>query len=517
MKPTMAYIAMGLLGLTAGSAAAQTVFPTSVPTPRAVSVGDTAYWLGKPQVLIAADVDDLHVSPDRRFVLAICRNPQREPFDATEDGSDTYLASVMDKLPRVSKPRTGTVSLVVFDSQRGRAATIWRREATTDEKLVLDGLCWLADSKTALATVSVITLGPQATRQSGGKPQTFRPESVDTSLLLISADRRSARPLPLLAGNEFKPMVQIVPAPSTNRALVTVRPTSNGASLFRFVDATGTLTPPIPAEIKFSYFSGWTEDGSKITGFAMPNSRSGWTETRDISVDGKTGAVTLTERIPGVAAKAEKVSIPEWRESAVDKGRPVRLSGEKVTLPPTALGGDRFTVSPVLLQSAADPKNKMVVAPDGEPVGIVGDNETMTLLYRSHDALCGVALRKAPRSEYETAVRRLSRLRANGINDDLAVWRLGHGNQYPNPGTDIAVLFRDKPVVTGDAAERFLDPITGKPAFTYLYRGSVGGESTPLFSFASVGGRFVFYTGGYQSHWIPDGTPIPPTEPKGVQ
>ncbi len=171
-------------------------------------------------------------------------------------------------------------------------------------------------------------------------------------------------------------------------------------------------------------------------------------------------------------------------------------------------------MTPVLLRSTTDPKEAIVVAPDGDPVGIVGEGENRTVLYRSHDALYGAPVRKVPLAEYETAVRRLATLRANLLHDALEVWRLRHDNLYPNPGSDIAAVLKDT-TRSGDTApnERFLDPVTGKATFTYLYRGSVNGEHSPLFSLGTIGGRVVFYMGGYHSHWVADGTPIPATEP----
>ncbi|MBC8138230.1 MAG: hypothetical protein H8F28_20310 [Fibrella sp.] len=514
MKRIPALFLFSLFATLDSPAMAQTVFfPSATPPPRAVRAGDAAYWVGKPQVLIAADVDDLHVSPDRRYLLAICRNPQREPFGAEETGD------AGNALPRFMRPRTGTVSLMVFDSHRGRVSTLWKREASADEKLILSELRWLADSKTAMATMSVITLLPEVMRQSGGKQRAFRPESVDTSLLIIAADRRTVRPVPLLAGNASNPMVQIIPSLATNRALLTIRPAHDGPSQFRFINQAGVLTEPVPAEIGFSFFSGWTEDGSKATGFAMPNSRSGWSETKNIAVDGRTGAVTLTERDPAAdPKKAAKVTIPEWQESPLDKERPVQCFSEKVTITPTGLSGNTFTATPVLLRSATDPKEAVVIAPDGEPVGVLGDGENLTVLYRSNDALYGVALRKVPRTEYETAVRNLAKLRADALRSALAVWRLQHDNAFPAPGTDIALLLSPtKQPVGSTPDELFLDPLTGKSAFTYLYRGSVDGENVPLFSLSSVGGRYVSYTTGYRAHWVADGTPIPATEPKNAE
>ena len=69
--------------------------------PRAVRVGDTAYQVGKPRVLISADVDDVKVSPDRRFVLAICRTPRREPFDTLLGAYGNIAADFLSTIPAV--------------------------------------------------------------------------------------------------------------------------------------------------------------------------------------------------------------------------------------------------------------------------------------------------------------------------------------------------------------------------------------------------------------------------------
>ncbi len=487
------------------------------PLPRAVRVGDAAYWVGKPRVLMAADVDDLHVSPDRRYILAICRDPQREPFE-TEAGGNPLMKDVAALMPFVMRPCTGTISLLLFDTSRARASVLWKRETGEDERVQLDSLSWLADNKTALARLSLISLLPEAKRMSGGKEETYRPESVETFLLMISASRRSASPLPLLGKNGSVPMVQIVPSPTDNRALITVVPEYGGASQFRFLSADGVLTEPRTQEINFSFLSGWTADG-RITGFAMPNARSGWPKdemTRSISVDGRTGEITFGKMPdPKAMPVADKTTTPEISEAPGANASPVVVFSQPASLTTPGLAGRPAAVSPVLLRSATDEKESVLLAPDGDPVGVVGTRDNLTVLYRANDALYAVTLHKTSRAVYETALRVVARQRAGKLQMALGVWKLQHDNQFPNLGADVATLIAVDINMTRFAPdESFRDPATGKTSFAYLYHGSDGEASVPLFSLSTLDGRYVLYTTGYRPHWVPNGTPVPATEPK---
>ena len=389
---------------------------------------------------------------------------------------------------------------------------LWKRETVADEQIQLSDLAWLSDNKTAVARVSVVTLLPERTRVSGGKEQKYRPQSVDTSLLITSATSKTVRPVSLAENGEAIPMVQIVPSPTDNRALITTAPEYDKAKTIRLLSASGALTEPKVADVGNAMFSGWTVDG-RIVGFAMPNGTNGWTESRDIAVDAKTGEVTLTERSkdgkPNPAIRTVirttpgGIAPPVW---VVSGTAPFTPSDNKRTIP----------LSPVLIRSATDETETALVALHGDPVGVLGAGENLTVLYHANDALYGVALKRTARADYEQALRGVSRLNALGLLMQLKVWEARNDNQVPPPQSDIPALLRDAAKETDqvDNDHLFLDPITGKPAFTYLYTAPGGDTSTPLFSLATIGGRFVAYTKGFAIHFIADGAPIPSLEPE---
>lgn len=486
--------------------------PAPTLPPRALCVDDTAYWVGKPEVTIPGDVDDIHVSPDRRYLLAICRTPRRQPFEEEEDETDLRLRDAADRLPRHSQPRTGTVSVIAYDSERNRVFPLWKRKAKKGEKLIVSDLCWLADSRTAMSTVSIVTLLPKIVKEIRGRRRVFQPVSLDVFLMILSVPDRTVRTVPLLENNPAKAMIQILPALTENRVLLTVAPKHDDAWQSCFVDDKGNRSETIPIEVNMANLSGWTPGDAKVVGFAQPNSRSGWTGVRDIEIDGASGAVTLIERTPTEPRKAyEKPSIPERQASAYDLAMPVLCFSETIKVAPPEGSVYPFTASPIYIGTVADLGHRVMVVPDGDPVCILGTGDTLSLLYRAHDALYRVSLEKTARAKYESAVRRVSRQRAFSLKTSLAVWRLQHANRFPEPGADVVALLA-QPNGNPPTAD-FDDPLTGKLAFTYLYSGA-SNNSVPLFSLASIGGRFVCYTASLTPHWVPDGSPIPGTEPE---
>lgn len=72
-------------------------FRAEPPPPRAVRVGDAAYWIGKPRVIIPADVRDVRLSPNGRYVLALCYTPQPETFDMPDEAEPTW-ADVLESM-----------------------------------------------------------------------------------------------------------------------------------------------------------------------------------------------------------------------------------------------------------------------------------------------------------------------------------------------------------------------------------------------------------------------------------
>jgi hypothetical protein len=457
-----------------------------------------------------ADADDIHTSPDRRYMLAVCHTPSHESFDELP-GEVTPLTDATAQLPRHTRPRSGTISMVIFDSHRDRVFTLWKRKAQRNQKLVLSNLCWLGDSQTAMATASVVATLPEQVRQVAGQRRVSRPISVDTNLLIVSVPDRVVRTVPLLNKNASLPIVQILPALTANRALLTVAPRYDDAWQSCYIDDEGQRSEMVPIEVNMANLSGWTRDDAKVVGFAQPNSRSGWSGVRDIEIDGKTGSVTLIDREEvGAVRPYEKATLPERQVTAYDQGMPVYCLSKQV---PLALPGENtqaFTASCVFLQSAVDSRDRVLVTSDGDPICILGTGDRLTLLYRAHDTVYGVPLRKTARARYEEAIRRVSRQRAFSLKTKFAVWRLQHANRFPDPGADIVALLssQDKHHPTVD----FDDPSTGKPAFTYLYTGASDG-SVPLFSLKTVGGQYVCYTASLTPHWIPDGSPVPETEP----
>ncbi|MBC7808922.1 MAG: hypothetical protein H7145_22540 [Akkermansiaceae bacterium] len=435
---------------------------------RAIVVGETAFLLGTPRMVVPATVVMHSVSPTGRYLLAFHMTPEiTEPFSGMRES--------------FALPTKHFLSISLFDARTGRTRAL---KTWNDNETVFrfpDEITWLADDDTAVVSFSATHLPT-----SGGtvppppKPDTTYP--IDADLLVVHCARQTVQTVALLTAQTSRPVLSVTASPTRAEALISYWDTNaSNTQALRLLTANGILGTALTDQGGTYGVYGWGQDGNELlltrsvqTGDATkPYTHTFWLWERRTK--------TMRELPERPRERTFGGNTPKYKGIAL----PIRFVTEAGSLG-TERGAKRS--ASFVVAEGEDGKERVVVAADAEAVAVTGKRENPTLIYEQNNALVVVPVRNVTQSAYLAYLQKQVEEHARQIGTGMRMYAADYDEQYPLPQNNVSDAISP---YLADSKKATRDPRTGENAFTYTYTGIPDASGrTALFTLKTVAGTY---------------------------
>ena len=327
------------------------------PRGQAITVGDAAYLLAPAQMIASAEVDEIFINPQGRYVLITQREAALPPASLTK------------------KADTEASALLLYDAKLRKTTTLWRRRAG-GKPYDFSVMQWLTQSNCALVTVI------------------NDPEAEDPSLTVwfFNFDQSKTARTVLTTGPDAEGLAFY------QSSLKPIFALEEGGRIYMGGAPNGVFGPPLVIPRRTSYVvETWNSAGNALY-FSLTNPKA--SEDEWYEWNGKTPNPMLLKAKP-VEVFSEPTTPPVF---------PITLRTGTITIPAAPdKNALPIVLHPLFLEaadqkSAASHENKndaprsVLLAPDADEFHLMPD--LSAILYQSGGALYAVPLVRVSAAEY---------------------------------------------------------------------------------------------------------------------
>lgn len=459
----------------------------SAPTVRAdeneqaLVSGDTAYLVGRPELVLPGWIGEPYVSWDKSTVVFSHTSPWLyQPFDA-----------ILQPTPEKKAPYT--TNIIAYSVRRSRPVTLWKAACTEENWVLLDRVYWLAGGEAAIAQISNGSYEDDPfNKGAGGKPE--KQLVFTNDLVWLNTTRQTARLFPLNTSS----YIGVNSSPTRPEALVSYQQKEKEPRKIGMLSAAG-FSPMIENPYGEVAWYSWDADGNEAIGLSGVLDANGERKKEYVTYDRRTRSLReVKDKKEAIRSLATKYPVRN------DPALSVVTERTAITVGTTKQYADC-----VVAQCGA---TRVIVAVDAKLVAYLSDDKrNRKIVYKNTHGVYAVPIFERPYSGYAKHMREQVERDAMDIYGAMLHWIYENKTDFFPKSADPVKTLVGKDKLKDDLPLR--DPLTGALAFENIYSGKPDSAGRyPVFALQTSFGRLTFYNGEPYSAWD---TPEPPAKPPG--